>query len=91
MSKKLVPNIRFKGFDREWKESLLNEKLIPSREKNTPFCLCLMRFAAKHQAKTLFPMRGRPATNEMPSFLKWVLMKLLGNKLPIISSDFELI
>lgn len=35
MSKKLVPNIRFKGFDREWKESLLNEKLIPSREKNT--------------------------------------------------------
>lgn len=35
MSKKLLPNIRFKGFDREWKESLLNEKLIPSREKNT--------------------------------------------------------
>ena len=35
MSKKLVPNIRFKGFDGEWKESLLNEKLIPSREKNT--------------------------------------------------------
>ena len=35
MSKELVPNIRFKGFDGEWKESLLNEKLIPSREKNT--------------------------------------------------------
>lgn len=35
MSKKLVPNIRFKGFDGEWNESLLNEKLIPSREKNT--------------------------------------------------------
>lgn len=35
MSKKLVPNIRFKGFDGEWKESLLNEKLNPSREKNT--------------------------------------------------------
>ena len=35
MSKKLVPNIRFKGFEGEWKESLLNEKLIPSREKNT--------------------------------------------------------
>lgn len=34
MSKKLLPNIRFKGFDGEWKESLLNEKLIPSREKN---------------------------------------------------------
>ena len=34
MSKKLVPNIRFKGFDGEWNESLLNEKLIPSREKN---------------------------------------------------------
>ena len=31
----MVPNIRFKGFDGEWKESLLNEKLIPSREKNT--------------------------------------------------------
>lgn len=35
MTKKLVPNIRFKGFDGEWNESLLNEKLIPSREKNT--------------------------------------------------------
>lgn len=34
MSKKLVPDIRFKGFDGEWNESLLNEKLIPSREKN---------------------------------------------------------
>ena len=34
MSKNLVPNIRFKGFDGEWNESLLNEKLIPSREKN---------------------------------------------------------
>lgn len=35
MSKELVPIIRFKGFEGEWKESLLNEKLIPSREKNT--------------------------------------------------------
>lgn len=35
MSKKLTPNIRFKGFDGDWKESLLNEILTPSKEKNT--------------------------------------------------------
>ena len=35
MKQKRVPQIRFKGFEEEWEESLLSKWLSPSKEKNT--------------------------------------------------------